>query len=114
MKTTKTPAASTKSTKSKVTVKVATSNPPSPAKASTTKAKAKGTTEIPADAIAKMTKWNEGHPDKAFSWVIVSAELPAAKRTCRTCKKEFREGRLTRVDSTGAYCGPRCQLKSAK
>jgi hypothetical protein len=78
------PAASAKS-KTKVTAKVATNNPPSPAKASKTKA------GIPTDAIAKMTKWNEAHPEKKFSWVIVSVEMPAAKRVCRTCKKEFRE-----------------------
>lgn len=89
---------------SKISVKVAT------AKA----AKTKAAQEIPIDAIAKMKKWNEAHPDQKFSWVVVSVELPATQRVCKTCKKEFKDGRVTRVDAHGAYCGPRCQLKSSK
>jgi hypothetical protein len=102
-KTTKSAKSATTTPLPKVSVKVAV----------TKSEKTKAAKDIPSDAIEKMTKWNKTHPTMAFSWAVISATLPAAKRICKTCKKEFREGRVTRVDETGAYCGPRCQLKAA-
>jgi hypothetical protein len=74
----------------------------------------KATKDIPANAIAKMTKWNEKHPDKKFSWVVIGADTPTAQQTCRSCKRKFRIGRITRIDEKGAYCGPNCQRSASK
>jgi hypothetical protein len=68
--------------------------------------------EIPAAAVAKMTKWNEQHPDMKFSWVVVGPNTPPAQQKCAACKKPFREGRVTRADAKGAYCGPKCQRQA--
>ena len=68
--------------------------------------------DIPAAAVAKMADWNEKHPEGKFSWVVIAPDTPAGQKICRTCKKEFREGRITRVDSKGAYCGPKCHRAS--
>ena len=69
---------------------------------------------VPAAAVAKMTKWNEKHPEDTFSWVVIANDSPAAQKSCRSCKKEFGVGRITRLTSRGVFCGPRCQLKSSK
>src|SRR5581483_12108183 len=72
----------------------------------------KTSSEIPAAAVAKMTKWNEKHPDMKFSWVVIGPDTPTAQKSCKACKKEFHEGRVTRVTPEGAFCGPRCQRQA--
>jgi len=69
--------------------------------------------EISAADIAKMTKWNEKHPDAKFSWIVIGANTPTAHQTCKSCAKKLSDGRVTRLTSEGhAVCGPRCQLKA--
>jgi hypothetical protein len=79
-------------------------------KPSTTKA------EIPAKAVAKMTAWNEAHPELKFSWLVIGPDTPVAQQSCTTCHKKFRAGRITRVANGAAFCGPKCQhpKKAAK
>jgi len=67
---------------------------------------------VTAADVAKMTKWNEKHPDAKFSWIVIGPNTPAAQQACKSCEKKFGEGRVTRLTSEGhAVCGPRCQLK---
>jgi hypothetical protein len=80
-----------------------------------TKSKATPTPKaVSADDVAKMTKWNTKHPELKFSWVVIADNTPTAQKSCRVCKKEFRNGRVTRLTDKGTYCGSRCQLKSVK
>ena len=70
--------------------------------------------ELPAGVLDKMAKWNKANPDAKISFVVIGKETPTEHQTCRTCQKKFRHGRITRIDSKGAYCGPKCQTPKAK
>jgi hypothetical protein len=97
MKTKKTPAAQS-------TLKAV----PTPASKSAKSPAPKSPKAVPASVVARLTRWNDKYPQAKCAWIVIDDATPATQKSCRICKKEFRNGRITRIDSHGAYCGPKC------